>query len=430
MALLLLLGAASRCPAGEEPPLTPPEAAAARALWLERGEEALAPIAAYYDRVSLSTTELQPAFDLAREIAGNVRPGSAGAPRVTRLLLAFLRLEEVDTVKLPGEVLEAPWHVILRLIFGLRTAEELGPPLLERARLELERSPARATEPLRNAAYGVAYLRYRPGAEVVRRFAQIAEGASLTVALDLLSWMGDEDAAPFLEALALGSRDPTDCAGAARALREVIGDRAEATLHGVLARDDLAFARGAVEPLLAIGTPGAIQAVLARGEGAVDTRFRKLIDRQIEDYARALELSLEDLKALIGRDPEEASRRMTPFGHRMTYLLPEDPRLQPKDLEAVLREWTTSATLYTSGWAWVRDRHVVDAARPEDLPRLEALRIAILRDYRTSSVNEAEVVQRMLGLVQKKLAQEQAAEKKLAEKKLEGAASKARPRDQ
>ena len=56
----------------------------------------------------------------------------------------------------------------------------------------------------------------------------------------------------------------------------------------------------------------------------------------------------------------------------------------------------TAGTLYTPEWSWVRDRHIVAVATLEHVPELEAVRRAVLREYRATSLNEASIVQRMI----------------------------------
>ena len=116
----------------------------------------------------------------------------------------------------------------------------------------------------------------------------------------------------------------------------------------------------------------------------------------LKRYGRPLELSAAELESLIRSSPEEAARRMAPYVYHLEVLTEKDRRLSREDLTAVLEHWKKAGTLYTPEWSWVRDRHIVSIATPKDEPALEAVRRSVLREYRTTSLNEAHIVQRMI----------------------------------
>jgi len=389
-------------------------------LWRRHRKSALPELERYFAGVDWKGGDVQKDFELLREISVDVSPGEPEDRHVLAAMRSFLGLGLDRTVSLPGEQFRAPWQVILRLVLGLRPGTTLGPILVEEAEKELRRFPdgsnssnnpsprverqepePSASPRLRNAAYTIAFLRYLPGIEVLGRFARMSRGKDRYLALELLGSLGLPSSAPLLQEVLASSRDLPEVAAAARSLRKITGDGAEPYLLPLLRRDDPDIPRAAILPLLAICSPSALREVVGLYERSPDRTLKALVEYQLNRYARALRMEKGELESLIRKSPEEASRKMYPFAHRLEVLAEDDRRLPREDLPAVLDLWRVKGTIYTGDWSWVRDRHIIHAAAPGDIPRLEAVRMAILREYRTTCVNEAEIIQRIIGAVQK-----------------------------
>ena len=384
----------------------PVTAAEARALWTREGKRLLPLLATFFQTMDLTGGELQGAFELLREISIAVPPEDPQAPQVLASTCGFLRLPKSSVVELPGAARIARWTVILRLVVGLRSSGELGPMLARMVRdragrpgLESER-PGRLdpdSNVIRNSVYSIAYLAYLPGSDLVMQYARESRGLDdRMLALEMLASLGDPRAAPIVREMIETSHRLRVIKPAARTLQLLIGAAAESTLVEVLRRKVPALERAVLGPLFSICTPSALKRIIALKDSTADERTRHAIELHLKAYEKALGLPLAALEELIRSSPDDAARRMLPHAQRLHVLEEGDRRLTRDDLTAVLRHWRTTGTLYTPEWSWVRDRHIVAVATLEHVLELEAVRRAVLREYRATSLNEASIVQRMI----------------------------------
>ena len=393
---------------------TPGTISEALDLWRRRGPQAVAAVTAiadYYASAEL-TRSPQEHFDLLREMSAAVPPGRPAAPGVVRTIAGYLRLESPDGIGLSGEVLPPPWHVIMRLVVGTRVRAEMAPTLTRAIRDELARldaptpdvdGPPPAFSPrLRNSLYALGYLRLRDAAGLVGRCARRARGEDRILALNAIAQTGDRASGDVvLETLAT-STETGQVAAAAHAALELLGEDAEPHLVALSRRAGARIRATAVLPLLRLCTPAALSALASLRSRSDDDLAARLIDAQLRRHATALAISVDDLHRMIESSPELAAETMFANARRLTFLSPGERRLSHEELAQVLAHWRERGTIYTGDWSWVRDRHIVDAARSDDIRALEDVRVSVLREYRTTCVNEAEILQRMISAVERR----------------------------
>jgi hypothetical protein len=389
----------------------------ARALWRREGPEAAGAIADYYE-IAERPRPPQEHFDLLRELSAGVPPGHPSAPEVVRAITGYLRREAPTGIQLSGEVLPPPWHVIVRLIVGTRISSELSPVLertiqdelekLERiAKLEARTSeahelPPAVSPPLRNSIYALGYLRLRRGAELARRCVRLFRGEDRVLALNVLAQTGDAASGSVLLETLATSAESREIAAAANAAAELLEEGAESHLVA-LSRDASAKTRAiSVFPLFRVCTPTALSALASLRSRSDGEPAARLIHLQLRRHAKALAMSEDDLLRMIESSPALAAERMFPNARRQTFLRPGERRLSHEQLTEVLVHWKEKSTIYTEEWSWVRDRHIIDAARLGDVRKLEDVRVAVLREYRTTCVNEAEILQRIISAIQRR----------------------------
>ena len=384
----------------EEPspgPEVPGSTAEARALWERDGTAVLPLLATFFQMVDLGGAELQGSFELLREISAAVAPDDPAASSMLASTRGFLRLPLSAAVRLPGEPSPVPWKYALRLLVGLRFSGELGPELVRVVREREGEGLDPRRDVVRNALYGISYLAYTPGSSLVVRSAGACEDLECRIlALEMLALLGDPVAAPVvIETIETGS-ELSLIQPAARTLQSLVGPAAEPTLAKLLEREEPELRRAALAPLLSIATPSALGRIVALKDSTADVSTQRAIVLLLKRYGRPLGLSAAELEKLIRTSPEDAAHRMAPFVHRLEQLADDDRRLSREDLGAVMAHWAEAGTLYTPEWDWVRDRHIVSAATLEDEPALEAIRRSVLKEYRSTSLNEAHIVQRMI----------------------------------
>ena len=369
----------------------------ARALWGRGGTSMLPLLATFFQFVDLSGDELQGSFELLREISAAVSPDDPRASSVLTATRGFLRLPISAAVQFPGEASPASWKYALRLVVGLRASRELGPLLVDTVRSRTRGGLDPERDVIRNAVYCISYLAYLPGSSIVAQYARECRGLdSRILALEMLALLGDPEGAPVVIEMIETGDELRLIQPAARTLHILVGKAAEPTLVALLRRDEPTLQRAALGPLLSISTPSALRRIIALMDTTADRTTQRTIEMLLKRYGRPLELSAAELESLIRSSPEEAARRMAPYAHHLEILTEEDRRLSREDLTAVLEHWKKAGTLYTPEWSWVRDRHIVSIATPEDEPALEAVRRSVLRAYRTTALNEAHIVQRMI----------------------------------
>lgn len=372
------------------------------ALWKSRGAESLPEFAEAFSQLSMRELDPEAAFELAREVAREVPVSPGGGAAIRKMLRGYLTLPADATIPLPGETFRAPWHVQLRLVAGLRPSPEIGPLLVELA--SEEGSPEAGIPDLaRNAVYLIGFLRYSAGLEDVLRFSRTSPEAR-DLAAQTLGQLRHVDGAPRLLEILRQPVPARTFAVAAGSLVQVLGAGATQPLVEQLGEEDEERARALVTPLIQLATPESLAALepLTRLEDR--PLLKRALDFQLGRYARGAGLTRDQLVELMRDDPAAAAAKIAPLAHLLESMRPDDRELLVADLLSVIADWEKGKTLYIERWSWVRDRHVIDATRRSGRYRavahaLERARIAILSEYRTTCVNEAEVIQRILGSV-------------------------------
>ncbi len=377
-------------------------------LWKSEGLKALQAIAEFYGKAQLKDLPAQEAFELAREVAIKAPQNPLGGAAMRKLIKGYLTLPKSTSVTLPGESFRAPWHVQLRLVLGLRSAQEVGPLLVQVAKQEresFEKDPSKGvSDSWRNAIYMLGFYRYEIGLEELIAFSKIEDGRDLGA--QMLGQLRHLEGGKRLEEILNSPLKPQSIAVVSAAIVLCWGQEATPSILDLLKVEDEGRYRALVTPLIQLANPESLQALIKMNEKSDLKRLQKALNFQLGRYAKGVGLTKAQLIQLIDTEPQKASDLISPLAHLLDKSRPDDQELSAKDLISVIKDWTHAKTLYVEKWKWVRDRHIIAAAKKaknftQVVQGLGQARIAFLSEYRKTCVNEAEVVQRILASVQR-----------------------------
>jgi HEAT repeat protein len=300
-------------------------------------------------------------------------------PRALQMLKACLK-DKKGSVFLDRHFLDVKWPQTHEFVWG--TFGPKGLPALDEL-LGTSKDPVEWV----SAMALVGQAQYLPALSKIRKLAADKDDEVRGAAIQMLGVFGHPQDYDFLVS-GLSAKDPKEASSHAYALAAYGDLRAVAPLIPLLKSPDEALRHGVFAALCCLPTPAGLEAIKSHADTAKAADEKNTVGEAVAAVLKEINLTWE---AYAAKPPDEKAAVLAGLRQKAEEpykLKPDDQQLTHAQLLEAAQGWKQRRSRVGGDYTWVRERHILAAATPEDIDLLLDVKAFVYRRLSDECLSE------------------------------------------